>query len=233
MILGESNKRTKLKMPDETYWRGQRPLAKILLKKIKKNELILEMGIGKGGVVKYLVQKEPNLNIIGFDINKTSLQKAKLIVKKQCNGTLKLAKLSQDINLADKFGKDKFDVVISCGVLDYAKDPDNVIKNVKKILKKGGYFAFTIFDNLSSFEYDGKSPKQRYISTAGIKTWGYRDYYIKNLLKKLGFTLCSISHEKKLHKNTPKELSHIEISAIRKKLDTPYDDHFIILAKKK
>lgn len=222
----------KFRIPDETYWRGQKPVANLILNKIKKNNTILEIGIGKGGVVKYLLQKEPYLNIVGFDINKDSLKKTNNLLKKKCKGKYKILKASQDINLAKKFGKEYFDFVISSGVIDYAIDPDKVIKNVRSLLKPKGYFAFTLFDNLSSSDYDGKSPKQRYISKIGIKTWGYRDFYIKKLLKKFGFKIHSISLFKKLHTNTHIELSHNEIKAIRKNLDDPYDDHFVILARK-
>ena len=221
------------KIPDETYWRGQKPVARLILNKIKKNSNVLEIGIGKGGVVKYLLKKQPYLNITGFDINKSSLKHADKLLKKACKGKFKLLKTSQDINLIKRFGKEKFDFVISSGVMDYAKNPEKVIQYVKGILKPGGYFAFTLFDNLSSTDYDGKSPKQRYISTSGIKTWGYRDFYIRKLLKAIGFELKSISLFKKLHTNTRIELSHTEIKAIRKNLDDPYDDHFVILVRKK
>ena len=228
--MAESNKKSEI--PDETYWRGQKPVANLILNKIRKNNNVLEMGIGKGGVTKHLLRKQPLLNIIGFDINKQSLKKAESLLKKKCKGTYKVLQSSQDINLAKKFGRNKFHFVISCGVLDYSRNPDIVIKNVKNILQPGGYFAFTLFDNLSSTDYDGKSPKQVYTSKIGIKTWGFRDFYIKKLLKKLGFKLCSISLFKKLHTNTHIELSHTEIKAIRQNLDDPYDDHFVILVKK-
>ena len=224
---------THKKIPDETYWRGQKPVARLILNKIKKNNNILEIGIGKGGSTKYLIQKQPHLNITGFDINKSSVKKARSFFKSRCKGKIKVFKMSQDVNLVKKFGKEIFDFVISSGVMDYAKDPEKVIKNVKEILKPGGYFAFTLFDNSCSFDYDGKSPKQRYRSKIGIKTWGFTDLYAKKLLKKIGFQLCSISLFKKLHTNRHIELSHAEIKAIRKKLDHPYDDHFVILVRKK
>ncbi len=223
----------KNKIPDETYWRGQKLVAKLIVNKIKKDSNILEIGIGKGGVTKHLLRKQPYLNVIGFDINKSSLKEAQNLLKKYCKGKSKVLKMSQDINLVKKFEKEKFNFVISSGVMDYAKNPDKVISNVKQILKPGGYFAFTLFDNLSTTEYDGKSPKQRYISSIGIKTWGFRDFYIVSMLNKLRFQICKMSLGKKLHKNRTIELSHAEIKAIRKKMDHPYDDHFVILVRKK
>ena len=38
---------------------------------------------------------------------------------------------------------------------------------------------------------------------------------------------------KKVYRNSSGELSHNEIKAIKKNLDHPYDDHFIILVRKK
>lgn len=220
------------KIPDETYWQGQKPVARLILNKLRKNNNILEIGIGKGGVTKYLLEKQSHLHIIGFDINEKSLKKAKTYFIKKCTGTFKLLRMSQDINLVKKFGKEKFDFVISSGVMDYAKDPEIVIQNVKEMLKPGGFFAFTLFDNLSTSDYDGKSPKQLYISKTGIKAWGYRDFYIKKVLKKIGFKLCSIALFKKLHTNILLELSHTEIKAVRNKTDDLYEDHFVILARK-
>lgn len=233
MILVVSNNKNNFKIPDEKYWRGQKPVVKLILDKIKKGNNVLEIGIGKGGVPKLLLKKEPYINITGFDINKKLLKRTEKSLKILCKGKLKILKLSQDINLAKKFGKERFDFVISSGVLDYAKNPDNVIKNVKDILKHKGYFAFTLFDNLSTGEYDGKSSMQSYTSKIGIKTWGYRDFYIKKILEKLGFKICSIKLFKKLHKNRSIELSNNEIKAIKQNLDNPFDDHFVILAQKK
>ena len=229
-----ANRRVCLKkIPDETYWRGQKPIARLILNKIKKNNNILEIGIGKGGVTKYLLQKQPCLNVLGFDINKFSLEKARTLLRSKCKGKFRVFKMSQDVDFVKRFGKERFDFVISCGVMDYAKDPDKVIINVKKILRPGGYFAFTLFDNLSSTDYDGKRPKYKYVSKIGIKTWGYRDFYVKKFLKKIGLELKSMKLFKKLHTNTQIELSHTEINAIRKKLDDPYDDHFVILVRKR
>ena len=158
---------------------------------------------------------------------------ARSFFKKTCKGQSRIFKMSQDVNLVKKFGKEKFDFVISSGVMDYSRNPDKVISNVKQILRPGGYFAFTLFDNLSTTEYDGKSPKQRYISSIGIKTWGFRDSYIVSMLNKLKFPICKMSLGKRLHKNRTIELSHTEIEAIKKKMDHPYDDHFVILVRKK
>ncbi len=224
---------THKKIPDETYWRGQKPVADLILKKIKKNNNILEIGIGKGGVTKYLLQKQPYVNIVGFDINVSSLKQAKIFFKTACKGEVKVFKMSQDVNLIKKFGKEKFDFVISSGVMDYAKDPIKVLKGIRNILKPGGYFAFTLFDNKSSIDYDGKSPKQRYVSSVGIKTWGFRDSYIRKLLSSLGLRILKMMLRKKLHKNLPIELSYAEINAVKNNLDTPYEDHFVILVRKK
>ena len=224
---------TQSKIPSKSYWGGQKPVAKLLLNKLKKHSDVLEIGIGQGGLIKYLLQKQPKLNLTGFDINKTVLKKTKNLLKNKCHGKYRLIKLSQDADLVKHFGRGKFDFVISCGSFDYSKNPDKIIFYVKQMLKPGGYFAFTLFDNRSSGDYDGVSPKQRYTSTAGIKTWGYRDFYIKKLLKKLNFQICSMSLGKKVYRNSSGELSHNEIKAIKKNLDHPYDDHFIILVRKK
>ncbi len=224
---------TQSKIPSKSYWGAQKPVAKLLLNKLKKNSDVLEIGIGQGGLIKHLLQKQPKLNVIGFDINKSVLKKTSNLLKKKCQGKCRLIKLSQDANLVKHFGKEQFDFVIGCGSFDYSKNPDKIISYVNQMLRPGGYFAFTLFDNRSSSDYDGISPKQRYISTAGIKTWGYRDFYIKKLLKKLNFQICSMSLAKKVYRNSLSELSYDEIKAIKKNLDHPYDDHFIILVRKK
>lgn len=228
-----SKQQKKSKIPSKSYWRGQKLIAKLILNKLKKDSTILDIGIGQGGSINHLLKKQPKLNIIGFDINQAVLKKANGLLKKKCKGKYKLIKLSQDSNLIKYFGREKFNFVISCGSFDYSKNPDKIISYVKQLLKPGGYFAFTLFDNLSSTDYDGKSPKQRYVSLSGIKTWGYRDFYVKKLLRKLNFQVCSLSLGKKVYKNSFHELSHSEIQAIKKNLAHPYDDHFVILVRKK
>ena len=105
---------TQSKIPSKSYWGAQKRVARLLLNKLKKGSTILEIGIGQGGLIKLLFQKEPNLNLIGFDINKSVLKKAKSLLKKKCKGKYRLMKLSQDVNLVKHFGRENFDFVISC-----------------------------------------------------------------------------------------------------------------------
>ncbi len=41
--------------------------------------------------------------------------------------------------LVDKFGKDKFDIVVSTEMLEHAKNWQSVVNNLKEILKPDGY----------------------------------------------------------------------------------------------
>ena len=98
-----------------------------------KGKKVLDIGCGAGIYVKEMTRK--GAIVKGFDISDEMLR-----IAKQDNPKLDLRRSSfYKIPF-----KEKFDVVIAPLVLDYAKDLGKVLKQIKKVLKKKGYFVFSL-----------------------------------------------------------------------------------------
>lgn len=97
-----------------------------------KGKKILDFGCGTGIYAKLLTKK--GAKIKGFDISKEMFK----IAKKE-NPKL-------DLRLGSGYKipfKEKFDIVLASLVVHYLKDWDKMFKEVRKVLKKGGFFIFS------------------------------------------------------------------------------------------
>lgn len=113
-----------------------------------KNKKILEIGAGLGGDLVYLAKLGGICTAI--DISETSLKKIKQLAKKN-NVQIKTVKCD-----AKKltFGEETFDIIFHQGFLEHFKNPALLVKEQKRLLKKGGillidvpqrYNAYTIY----------------------------------------------------------------------------------------
>ena len=93
----------------------------------KKNIKILEIGSGNGKILRTIGKINTTAKLYGCDINKPT-------IKPDFNFTLIKGK-----NLPYK--DDTFDVVLIIDVLEHIKDYRYCIKEIKRILKKGGIFT--------------------------------------------------------------------------------------------
>ena len=107
------------------------PAALKLLGNVKGKK-ILDFGCGTGIYAKLLTKK--GAKVKGFDISKEMLEIAKR----------ENPKLDLRIGSGYKFPfKEKFDIVLSSLVVHYLDDWNKMFKEVRKVLKKGGYFVFS------------------------------------------------------------------------------------------
>ena len=101
-----------------------------------KSGVILDLGTGPGYLPIEIVRRTPDINIIGVDLSR------KLIQLAQANATK--AGLSHRLrfevgNSAElHFDNASFDMVISTGMLHSLKNPVAVLKEIYRVLKKGG-----------------------------------------------------------------------------------------------
>ena len=70
--------------------------------------------------------------------------------------------------LLDRFGTDKFDVVVSCEMLEHDDEPWSSMKNMGAVLKPGGRLIFTT-RGIGYAKHDHPSDYYRYTREGGIK----------------------------------------------------------------
>jgi ubiquinone/menaquinone biosynthesis C-methylase UbiE len=100
------------------------------------SQAFLEIGCGNGLVTKHLAE-EYHAAVTGIDIDSQQIEKA----RRCADGIKNLCYLEADA--ADlPFNEGSFDMVFSFGVLHHIKDWLDVLKEVKRVLKKGGYFVY-------------------------------------------------------------------------------------------
>lgn len=122
---------------------------------------ILELGSGRGFLVKYL--KEKDFNILGSDFNKYNIK----LAKEMNDVELK------HINALDIKINNTFDLVISIEVIEHVPEVAKHFKEVKKILNHSGVYCFTTpnvyMEKLYNF-ITGKKGDEYHISLQSFKS---------------------------------------------------------------
>ena len=123
---------------------------------IKSDQKIVDLGCGSGGISKIILEKlnrinSTNSSIIAVDFSEISLKEAKANLKSVSDSMITFVQ-SRYEEFSSKI-KDKVDLVVLCNAIHYLDDKELVIKDVMKILKPGGRFAFN-----SSF-FNGAHPE--------------------------------------------------------------------------
>ncbi len=124
-----------------------------------KDSLVLEAGCGVGAQTKIIATKNPDSNFLSVDINDESINKAKELVKS--SGIKNVIFKQADIfNLP--FADETFDSVFICFVLEHLSNPLLALKELKRVLKKGGTMIAIEGDHGSTFFY----PDSKYAYSA-------------------------------------------------------------------
>lgn len=122
-------------------WRSERNNAVVeKLDKIKKikGQKILEIGFGYGSLMKLLYEK--GASVVGTEVDTNSYKIAKQLLPKS-----KKLKLIQVKAETLPFKNASFDIVILFDVIEHVNNPQKMIRECKRILKKNGllYVEFT------------------------------------------------------------------------------------------
>ena len=147
-------------------YKAHKIIALWALKDIKtKNAKILDLGCGTGlSSIEFLSK---NYEVIGIDISKEMLQKAKKYSFKKL--------ICQDLEKPLKVNNYEFDVIMLVGTMEFIRNPLKLFKQIYDKLKNKGSFFITIPRKLS------KSKTLPIIS--------YKKVEIENLFKKARFKI--------------------------------------------
>ena len=135
---------------------------------IESNQKIVDLGCGSGGITNLILEKlsksnSDNFSIIAVDNSDASLKEAKHNLKTVSESILSFVQ-SRYEEFSSKL-KEKVDLVVLCNAIHYLDDKELVIKDVMKILKPNGKFAFN-----SSF-FDGAHPED---TLAFYRKWMFK-----------------------------------------------------------
>lgn len=111
---------------------------------------ILEAGCGVGAQTRIIAAKNPTSEIVAVDVSKKSLEKARQLINEESIGNVvfqpeDLRKLS--------FATEEFDHVFVCFVLEHVEGPDQILSELKRVLKKGGSITVVEGDHGSTYFY--------------------------------------------------------------------------------
>lgn len=96
---------------------------------------VLEAGCGIGAQTVILAKNNPDAEITSIDISQESLEKARENVEEK--GIKNVRFLQADV-FSLPFEDNSFDHIFVCFVLEHLQDPEEALKNLKKVLRPGG-----------------------------------------------------------------------------------------------
>ena len=160
---------------DESYFEYQRPIGEIGSKidisnfkdYIDEKDTVIEFGSGAGFLLNIIKAKEK----IGIEINDAARENAKKI-------GIKSVKYMDEI--ADGFA----DVIISTHVLEHTDNPLDILKGLKRKLKKYGKIIFVVPYQSNDYEY--------HRSNIDNEFWNWNCLTIGNLFKRAGFFVMRV-----------------------------------------
>jgi len=112
------------------------------LLEFKKGDEVLEIGFGNGAFIKEIVDLTETGKYSGLDISDTMIKTAKSRNKSLINnGKVKLVKAqARQIPFADR----SFDKVFTINTIYFWEHPNQVMQEIKRVLKPGGVFVVAL-----------------------------------------------------------------------------------------
>ncbi len=166
---------------------------------IKDSDLVLDCGCGEG-FYSVLLSELYQCRVIAVDIDRELLEKAKKWIGKRKNVSFQVADI---IELP--FGDETFNKIILSEVLEHIPDDGRAIKEIYRVLKKGGIVGITIPNHNYPLFWDPFNKIREYFGLGHFSPnsgfWGaiwamhLRLYYpeeIKKLVEKTGFKIEKI-----------------------------------------
>jgi len=148
---------------------------------------ILDIGSADGVFSKVILDKSKAKGLVGIDVLKSSVDWA----NKHWKRTGKMKFIVGDAHEL-KFKANTFDAAVALEVLEHVFKPKQVLKEVKRVLKKGGYAVFLVPTDSPLFRiiwffWLSFYPRGKVWRNTHIQT--YRKDYLPKLCKQAGFDL--------------------------------------------
>lgn len=138
--------------PMRTHYHSTNPAEKWLWQQKKKKikeiitsisvKNIIDLGCGDCGMLD-LIPKE--INYHGIDISPTQISYAKKVIKKSGRKNAKV-NVGDILNL--KMKDNSYDSAFICDVIEHVLDPQKLIKETKRIVRKNGYIILSVPNEL-------------------------------------------------------------------------------------
>ena len=167
---------------------------------VKPGERILDIGIGTGLASRSFAKI--GMDVYGCD---GSVEMLKVCETKAFAKDLKVFDLK---NIPLPYTDNFFNHVVCCGVLHFFSDLDSIMKEVKRVIKSGGIFAFTVAALTLEEESAAGEKRKDYFETPtpwGVSIYTHGVGYITSLLRDNGFDV--LKSQKLLIRGGPEENS--------------------------
>ncbi len=147
---------------------------------------ILDIGCADGMFTHVILEKSNADKIIGIDVLKSSIEWA----KKHWKSNKKIKFKVGDAHNLD-FNPDTFDAVFALEVLEHVHKPEVVLKEIRRVLKKGGYAVFLVPSDNTLFNIIWFFVRKFWWAKIWDDTHiqSYRKNYLPKLAKENGFKI--------------------------------------------
>lgn len=201
-----------------------RARANIVLSLIE-NRKTLDVGCGEG--IFCFELKKRGYDITGIDSSQKALINAKENFKK-LNLHINVLKASID---KTPFKKNTFEQVLCLDVLEHVEDADKAIKEIKRVLTKGGNLIITVPNELYLTKPIIPYDYSEILKMIGHKHKGFKLNEIKKLLTKNGFRIISYKYYHKFFSRLTSEISFALMGKnyLKKSREKMYKHSFLAL----
>lgn len=111
--------------------------AKLIRNLVGVGKYVLDLGCRDGTLTKYFIRQN---KVVGLDMDKQALS--------ICKDKLGIETVWHDVNEKLPFNDFSFDVVVAAELLEHVYYPSFLVKEIRRILKKDGYFIGSIANAL-------------------------------------------------------------------------------------
>lgn len=166
-------KKKKLPLDSYTYylWEGHLRCIVPALRKLPKNPIGLEVGVGSGVLLEEICKKV-QVSVVGLDISPASICRTKHFTRRS------IPILGDVFQLP--FRDDTFDFIICLGLIEHFTDSITPMLKILRLVRKGGYIFVSVPQRRSLY-----TPWKRWQMIKEIYPFGFEKEFSKNELEDL------------------------------------------------